>query len=345
MNLLFLAVLIIAVLVIEKASAHTKDQIRVKMKFDRRCVEPDGVFHLDIKAENRSLLPVMYMELSARADENIRPVSESFQKHNTGNSMGRNTFTVSNWLGSRQALNTEIDLSCDRRGRYALGNTYLTTGDFLGLQSGISALNCQSEIIVYPRKDDTDVETALGGFLGNLSVLRWLFPDPVLFQGLSDYTGREPMKDISWSKSAARNKLTVYQYDHTAEDIACVLLNTEGADEETCEHLFSLTRSVLELLEQKHLTWSFYSNGNLYAQRFSEDGQGERHLESALMSLGGAAYGSAFSFEALIDRLMHGTLRAEGCIVITKDQTLIQSGLNRLQNRTGGRVQVLEAKR
>ena len=42
----------------------------------------------------------------------------------------------------------------------------------------------------------------LSGFLGDVSVRRFIYEDPVLTTGFREYTGREPMKHISWTQSA-----------------------------------------------------------------------------------------------------------------------------------------------
>ena len=43
----------------------------------------------------------------------------------------------------------------------------------------------------------------LGGMIGDISVNRFIFEDPMLTIGFSDYTGREPMRDISWTRAPA----------------------------------------------------------------------------------------------------------------------------------------------
>ena len=41
----------------------------------------------------------------------------------------------------------------------------------------------------------------LGGFLGELSVNRYLYEDPILTAGYRPYTSGDPMRSIAWKQS------------------------------------------------------------------------------------------------------------------------------------------------
>ena len=75
-------------------------------------------------------------------------------------------------------------------------------------------------------------------------------------RGYREYTGREPMRQISWTQSAVRNELIVKQFDPVWAQSVLIVLDTEyhgdfdrfGAQ---LEYLFSLTRTACDVLEQR----------------------------------------------------------------------------------------------
>ena len=56
---------------------------------------------------------------------------------------------------------------------------------------------------------------------------RFILDDPSLLVGYREYTGREPMKQISWNQTAKTGRLTVRQNDHTTDRIAMVIVNMD----------------------------------------------------------------------------------------------------------------------
>ena len=78
-------------------------------------------------------------------------------------------------------------------------------------------------VVIPPRCENSNVLRTLGGFLGDISVRRFILEDPLLTVGFREYTGREPMKSISWTQSARVGRPLVKQYDHTVDATVTVL--------------------------------------------------------------------------------------------------------------------------
>lgn len=57
----------------------------------------------------------------------------------------------------------------------------------------------------------------LGGFLGELSVNRYLYEDPILTAGYRSYTSGDPMRSIAWKQSVQGQGLMVKKWDYTTE--------------------------------------------------------------------------------------------------------------------------------
>lgn len=166
-------------------------------------------------------------------------------------------------LMPRQRCRRQVRFAIGKRGAYQVGSYRLSAGDLLGV-SEVSVHGGGQELVVMPeRSDDLGMLQALGGFLGDISVRRFILEDPILTVGFRDYTGREPMKAISWTRTAMTGALQVKQYDHTAEQNVVVLLNVEGGSGKDLEECFRMTRSVCEELERKKIPYAFRTNGNL----------------------------------------------------------------------------------
>jgi len=183
-----------------------------------------------------------------------------------------------------------------------------------------------------------------------MSVNRFIMEDPVLTLGYREYTGREPMKMISWSQSARGNGLMVKKSDYTMEPSVAVLLNVDTNvpnKEELLERCFSLTRSVCDLLEQRGIKYTFTTNallaGRVFVSGAAAEGMGQRHFTGVLEQLGRATYSSGLNLEQMLQK---EALRqtAAGRILITPDREGDTSrALGRLREASGGRVLILRA--
>ncbi len=153
--------------------------------------------------------------------------------------------------------------------------------------------------VIPSRLEISKVEDVLGGMLGELSVRRWMYEDPILVKGFQEYTGREPMNSISWTQSAKRGNLIVNQYDHTAEPHVLIMVYVHDEAGVMFERIFSCVRTVAEELESRHVSWSFISNANIFTvqgENYFPEGLGINHVSMLNESLGRATYGKCHSF-------------------------------------------------
>ena len=229
-------------------------------RFSTRLAEAGEPFSLVVTLTNRGrgLLPFLRFQLQvppgvAVAQE--RGVSPLLR--------GGAAVSATTWLGPRQRFEKRIPASAGARGRYLLQGLKVSGGDFLGLSEYTESFGWGDELVVPPREaPQAEVDAFFGGFLGDVSVSRFLFEDPVLTLGYREYTGREPMKMISWVQSARSGSLMVKKFDYTLEPSVCVMLNVDdpGAAPDALEQCFSLTRSVCRRLEDQGVKYAFRTN-------------------------------------------------------------------------------------
>jgi len=232
------------------------------------------------------------------------------------------SYTV--YLLPRSKLVRQISFSLPQRGRYTFSGAELGGGDFLGLNERRERIDTFCEVVVYPREiASDDFEETFGGFLGDFSVRRFLIEDPVLTVGFREYTGREPLKAISWHQSARQSRMMVKNYDYTTEPSLTVLLNVECYSEDKdplLEDCFSITHTVCRILEERGVKYDFYTNattaGAFDAWNYVGEGLGERHFLTILEGLGRASYQQTEPFAMTLSRVEKGQGH-RGLVVIT----------------------------
>lgn len=325
MILLFVILLILVGLLAQKyVLTHSHDAVESDYWPEQNIVEPEEEFDMVISLKNKTKRTLHYI----RAEHTYyRGISVSARVNGVYRDPGTGSHMVkcSTWLKPGQHTLLKIPISISERGRYVFFHPKVYLGDFLGLTEIIQDVNRFREIVVAPKEwEQPEWKEVLGNFLGDYSVRRFLYEDPVLTIGFREYTGREPMKMISWTQSARRQSLMVKEYDHTIEPVISVLLNIESdtADrEDVLEKCFSLTRSVCQMLEEQGISYDFYTNalqaGSAGDDYMINEGLGKRHFEKILESLGRSMYKPMFSFEKLFELAETFGGKDRGKIIVT----------------------------
>lgn len=249
----------------------------------------------------------------------------------------------------RQRLTRRTAFAIPRRGRFLFQGATLEGGDFMGLSTTSVQAPLLRELVILPAPADAaQVQRLMGGRMGERSVNRFIMEDPVLTLGFREYTGREPMKQISWPQTARQNRLTVRCQDYTVERTVTVMLNahtfafgTYGL--EMFERALSLCRGVCEALEEQRVPYALISNVRCLGMPdgFGEvgDGLGSAHLSAILEGLGRADFSSRDTLDNLFDRALSRATVGRGHIFITPvHNDLRPELLERLRIVTGEEV-------
>lgn len=355
--LAFFVVLLIVVAALEWASVYDPlSRLSYDVRALSRSVDRDEPFVIESTIGNGSMLPVPFLRVQENLPPQIRLAPESAARYAQQNAFDSAraqtvlTSTVSLW--PRQKLVRRVTASLPARGRYFLRGATLTGGDFLGLSETSAPYPAFSEIVVLPARAESAPElAALGGFLGDVSVRRFIMEDPVLTLGFRDYTGREPQKQIAWTKSLAKGSLVVREYDHTLEPTVTVLLNVSCAGAERAERVercFSLSRTVCETLEKRRVQYGFLTNamaaGALGLWSSVTEGLGQAHLYAILEGLGRATLDPAEKFERTLERALRMAEHGRSHILITPDEDADTiKAAKRLSALVGGPLLILAA--
>ena len=297
--------------------------------------------------ENHSRLPVPFVRLELRFPNELIPGKEDPWIRGHAHA-GLQKWHVEERLalGIRQSRSRKVTFVPSQRGAYTVGDCRVSAGDLLGFQERSMEIPGGKLVVMPENAKSAQSVTAVSGFLGDLSVRRYILEDPILTVGFRDYTGREPMKDVSWTRTAITGKLQVKQYDYTAEQTVTVLLNVEGGSEEELEGCFRLMRSVCQTLENKKIPFAVATNGNLpgpVSKLFHlSEGLGDQHLNTILYGLGRADHTCYHSFHHLARKTLDGRKHSESYIVITPNpNNSILQEIRMLESASGNPVCIL----
>lgn len=317
MILLFLLIFLFLALLLQKPLlTRSLEGLSEDFGPDRNVADPNEpiVLHVTLTNNSRHFIPFVKVRLSFPAGSY------------PGANPGKITRTFA--LKAHRKASFSLSFSISERGYYFLPRPRIYSGDFLGLSEQVQESELTRAVVIAPREAENapELDVLLCSFLGDISVRRFLFDDPVLTAGYREYTGREPMKMISWKQSARGNGLMVKNQDYTVEPMVCVLLNTEtpaphGTRELLLEKAFSLARTVCRTLEEKGVKYSFSTNASFYGVPWGhtdvEEGLGAQHFQAVLTVLGRASYTNDFSCERLLSRIKRDSMSPQGILFLT----------------------------
>lgn len=120
-----------------------------------------------------------------------------------------------------------------QRGHFQMTQASLTAGDLLGLQLISQDVKAPTEIFVYPLLLSPDqLPLPSSRAQGEVSVRRWIQPDPFLLSGIRGYRAGDPERDIHWPATARTGELQVKTHDYTADPRLMVLINAQKTEEQ-----------------------------------------------------------------------------------------------------------------
>lgn len=316
-------------------------------KPSQSVVDPNEEFAIITVLENNKFMPVSYLEVMQQLPCEIK-LNAYLGRFLSEPQISR--LYSSCYIMSRQKLTRTILAALPERGRYFMQGATLGGGDLLGLRKITKEISFFREIVVLPaRLDAPKVDNALGGFLGDVSVSRFILEDPVLIAGVSEYTGREPMKTIDWKHSASLGRLMVKKFDYTVENSVTVILDVESKERnsysarETC---FSLARSVIEQLETRGVKYAFMTNattaGAIGQWSAVSEGLGGAHASTILEGLGRATHIVREPFLQMIARACQKSERGRAHIIVSTDKrAATDAEFDKLRMVSDGRVFVV----
>lgn len=341
--LFLIALALVAQRLLSRDSLH---HVREELHPEENVAEPGQTFFLNISLKNTGRRYLPFLKATLYLPKELQPQDTSHCQRDR--ERGGCTVTYSAWLRPHQQAEFRLPVVIDHRGRYVLNHLAVYGGDFLGLSEQVRRLERFNEVIIAPKEaPEPEVLASLGGFLGEISVNRFLHEDPVLTVGFREYTGREPMKMISWTQSAKGRGLMVKNYDYTIEPTVSVLICIrESVSKDALEGCWSLARTVCRLLEERRIPYELSTNAALAGgwedgELTIRQGLGAGHFSKVLELLGRATSATMVSGESFLQRATGDGTVCSRILIIPQDDFLEPEPLSRLKEQSGGSLLVL----
>lgn len=312
--------------------------LSIRFELNMTLTEPDEVATLTYVIQNRSFLPMPFVSLCFSFPEavEIREDEAWIAAHRAkGTTIHALNFNV--FLRPRRAYRGRLHFSLKKRGLHNLGRVYVEIGDFLGFRSTVRNFEIPQKIICTARAlEEPPLLEPLGGFLGDISVRRFIMEDPSLILGYRDYTGTEALKSVSWLQTARTGQLMVKKHDVTVDADVAVLLDIAHCDDAAAERCLSLVRTVSDALEARQIPYSVMSNGDLFE---TKKGVGRKHSFEVQKRIGLSCFVHYRSFQELLSQWSRPSFEMRGCIVIAPRSTPeLSAALAQLEVSSGMRV-------
>lgn len=289
-------------------------RLQVDFEADTDLVEPGESVCLRCTVRNPGPLPVLFSDLTLRLPDGIGIDEDELwkQRHLTKDFTGSQV-EYRFYLLPHGKFTGRVRLTFSSRGLHELGEWYVECGDLLGLKPSLRTGMVPLRIVCTAPCADAGEFDAVGGLVGDISVRRFINEDPTLIAGYREYTGREPMKDISWLQTAKRGELTVRKKDFTSDRLAVIALCMDETRRRDMEGCLSLTRSVCEQLESGKIPYAVFSNGDVGNV---PEGLGRAHLFFIHRRLGLSRLAGHSSFGSVLEKIANERRGDVGVIII-----------------------------
>jgi len=312
----------------------------------KRVAEPGEPFHMETIVTNKSLIPVSYLSI-----REIFPTASKLPGEMTYKAKSINTYTKKICrLRGRQRKKLILETSIQKRGVHLFMGEYIEFGDFLGFREISREASYEQDIVIYPEKIKSKrLADTLAKFTGDIAAKRHLIRDPILTVGCREYTGREPMKEIHWLKSAQRGDLVVREFDYTRQISVSVILSIEGLnflDEDSLDECCATARTVCETLIEAGVAIRFFTNSRL-TRKFNKSIWSCRvstgHTGELLEGLGRVSAYVCSTMEKLVDySLRESDFDSSYIVILPTDDNRGNEVLDKIRSNSSGDALIVQ---
>lgn len=200
--------------------------------------------------ENRKLLPMPWVRAESRMDANLYFADAEDRTVRHG------MYHISVFaLMPFMRITRRHPLRAMKRGLYRLDSVTLTAGDPLMMTESTRSIDLNAHLTVYPRLlDEREIPLSYHSMLGDITVRRWIIPDPFLRAGTRPYEPGDGMHRIHWKATARLGSLQVHRSEYTADPHLMILFNVDTSadlrdkepDPQRVEYGLSLTATIAE---------------------------------------------------------------------------------------------------
>ncbi len=349
--LVILLIVVLCINIYVKRDPISRNKVSVKTEFTRDFCEPNTEFYLNTEISNFSKHAMHRLYVAHDLHEAfVATDQDNFRRVAIG-SVKQKQLTLKSSVKAENVKKISIGLKIDRRGIYALNGVNLTFVDFLGFHSSTYEKKANNRIIVAPKKVDNGFLSALvtSGY-GDFNAKRGFIYDEMSVSTYDEYTGREPMRQISWKKSAEAGTLLVKKFEPMGAHVTTIVFDAYGYREVKfgsksymqIEYAISMLREIFEYFERKRIAYRLITNAkspSLYNYSFTSQPSGKKTKMRMLTMLGelnyNSKYGTSMDSEDLLDYAVKNSYRGPFVYLAPVDKRVINLRLKKISKAKG----------
>ena len=200
--------------------------------------------------ENRKLLPMPWVRAESRMDPGLSfaVATDRTIRHGLYH---QSVFALMPYM----RITRRHPLRAMKRGLYRLDSVTLTAGDPLMMTESTRTIDLNAHLTVYPRLlNDRDIPLSYHSLLGDITVRRWIIPDPFLRAGTRPYEPGDGLHLINWKATARTGAIQVHRSEYTADPHLMILFNVDTSPDlrdkepepQRVEYGLSLTATIAD---------------------------------------------------------------------------------------------------
>lgn len=356
--IVFIIFAVICGVIYEKRDPITRKKLRYDCGFDKAFVEPDAEFALQTELENTSshAMRRIYVrhilddafEVVDKEDYKIVPVKGMSQGEEKKEIICRTFIKRKN----TRELTTRLRVS--RRGVYRTHKIAVDYVDGLGFHSSYCSNDTNEKIIVAPQKvDDSFLTSLITSGYGDFNAKRGFIEDAMSISTYDEYTGHEPMRQISWKKSAQSGTLMVKKFEPMGAHVTTIVFDVDGfyaakygsPNYGYVEYAISMLRAIFEYFEKKKISYRFYTNAKssfITDHTYIGTPSGKKSKIQMLTMLGELDYHvkrqDRVPSAKLLDFAIKNSFRAPFVYIAPVNRSMINMQIKKLSKRKGMEV-------
>ncbi len=313
--ILFVVLVVLITNIYVKRDPITRKKVKVRTGFSKAFCEPNTEFYLKTEIDNASGHPMRRLYVTQKMDDAFITVDGKRFKQVKVSSTEKQLVCKTN-VKKKTTKEVCMRLKVDRRGVYKTGEMQLTCVDFLGFHTANYNLKTNNRIIIAPKTvDDGFLSALITSGYGDFNAKRGFIQDEMAVSTYGDYTGKEPMRQISWKKSAQTGDLVVKKFEAMGAQVTTIVFDAygyKGVKYGTkryyqIEYAISMLRVIFEHFEKKRITYRLFTNASASALEghvFTSTPSGKKTKLRMLSMLGELDYSSIRSASMRSENLL-----------------------------------------
>lgn len=303
-----ITIIFILGLISSKWDVWSVKKIEYKRYFDRnRVFEGENVI-LTTEIINKKLLPLPWIQVLTTIPKEIiiNNVDNNELYYN-----GEKGHCITTSLFSYQRVKKKDKFCFKKRGYYTFNDDIeITIGDFFGIIPGRISLKHPNEIIVYPKVEPLEkLIISMKKPQGDISIKRWIMPDPTQIIGVREYTTSDSFNTIDWKVTAKLNSFHVKKFDYNSESSLMIFLNVQtnkilwmGNNTEYIEKGVKIAASIASKAILEKIPVGFSCNSYPNGSKFIIPRHNKVQESIILEALAKVSYHSQVPIEKLINK-------------------------------------------